>query len=88
MFPVLKDEIVKLEMSNIDTIRSFKNEVQKSKYIDLLNKELREINNLPIEKNAYKLYKDKYTYPDSFISKRCLDYKALENKAREWKNNK
>ena len=88
MFPVFKDEIIKLEMSNIDTIRTFKNETQKSKYIDLLNRELKEINNLPIEKNAIKLYKDKYTYPESFMSKRCLDYRALENKAREWKSNK
>ena len=84
MFPILKNEIIKLEMSNIDAIRAFEDEIQKSKYIDLLNKELKAINNLPIEKNAYKLYKDKYTYPDSFISKRCLDYKALEDRAREW----
>ncbi|MBQ9232942.1 MAG: type III toxin-antitoxin system ToxN/AbiQ family toxin [Lachnospiraceae bacterium] len=88
MFPVLKDKIVKLEMSNIDKIRTFKNETQKSKYIDLLNRELKEINKLPIEKNAFKLYKDKYTYPESFISKRCLDYKALENRARDWENNR
>ena len=45
---------------------------------------MREINKLPIEKNAYRIYTDKYIYPDSLISGRCLDYKALEDWARGW----
>lgn len=27
---------------------------------------------------------DKYRYPNSLISRRCLDYKALEDWARGW----
>lgn len=84
MFPVFKNRIVRLKMSDIDSLRSFTSNEQKTKYINLLNKEMREINNLPIEKNAYRIYTDKYRYTESIISKRCLDYKALEDRAREW----
>ena len=72
MFPVFKTEIVRLKMSDIDSLRVFASEEQKTKYINLLNKELREINKLPIEKNAYRIYTDKYRYPNSLISRRCL----------------
>lgn len=84
MFPVFKTEIVRLKMSDIDSLRVFASEEQKTKYINLLNKELREINKLPIEKNAYRIYTDKYRYPNSLISRRCLDYKALEDWTRGW----
>ena len=78
MFPVLKEELINITYKDIDKFRSFKNSLEKSKYINLLKKELKEINNSNIDLKAKRLYTFKYQFPDDKISKRCFDFKKLE----------
>lgn len=78
MFPIHKSLLIDLEYKEIDKHRAFVSDEAKSKYIDLLNIELKIINELPIIENATKLYNNKYTYPDNKVSKRCFDFKQLE----------
>ena len=44
------------------------------------------IRTMNISDAAKKLYEKKYTFPDSKISQRCLDYKALEEQAKRWRS--
>jgi hypothetical protein len=34
---------------------------------------------------AKDLYEKKYSFPESRVAQRCLDYKALEEYAKKWK---
>lgn len=86
MFPIPKKEVTDFEKSKIDTYRTFKDDDEKSKYINLLDKELKSINELDLSNSAKKLYDKKYAYPDASISKRCIDFKMLEDHARTWLN--
>ena len=81
MFPVPKEYFDYLDLGNIEKHRKFNNEREKSKYIDLLNSELKEINKKGIAEDGRKLYELKNNYPEHSISKRCLDYKDLEKVA-------
>lgn len=78
MFPVPKELIEKIENSKMDTYRYFDNEIEKSRYIDLLNKQIEKIRELRIEEMVIKLYERKYQFPDGRVSSRCLDFKNLE----------
>ncbi len=84
MFPIPKSETSPFIKSEIESYRSFANETEKNKYISLLNLELKEIKKLNLSEAAIKLYNDKYDFPDSSVSKRCLDFKALEQYAKLW----
>ena len=86
MFPVPKEEIEELEYRNITNYREFDSETEKSKYIDLLKKELAAINNIDFEKKSKRLYSLKTNYPQSTIAKRCLEYILLEEKSKSYKN--
>ena len=87
MFPIPKDEVSPFIKKDIDTYRTFKSEEEKSKYIDLLNSEIKMINAMNLSDAAKDLYEKKYSFPDSRVSQRCLDYKALEVWAKKWKTN-
>jgi len=78
MFPVPSKYIYELKKSNIDTVREFESEEDKSKYIDLLSKQMEIINTLDLSTQAKKLYDLKFSAPGSKISRRCLDFKDLE----------
>ena len=82
MIPVPKANIEDLKYSDIDKHRTFKNDKEKSTYIDLMQKELETINQIRIEQKAEKLYSIKINYPDNEISKRCLDFIKLEDEAK------
>ena len=84
MFPIPEDETYPFEKSKVDTYRNFESNEEKSKYIDLLNKEMEAINKLNLSAAAEKIYKFKYQFPDDRVSKRCLDYKLLEKYAMAW----
>ena len=86
MFPIHKNLIENLEYRNIENHRTFKSLQEKSQYIDLLTKELAQINKLNIDTRAKKLYDMKFLYPDNYISKRCIDFKSLEPYALEYYN--
>ena len=64
--------------------RSFENEEQKSKYIDLLKLELKLLSNINLEKSAKCIYENKYNRPDSSMALRSLDYKQLEFFAKKY----
>lgn len=84
MFPIPRRLIQYLEMKNIDQVRTFRNENEKTKYIDLLNKELAAINTLRIDEKAKALYKFVEEYPQHPISARCFSFKDLEISADEY----
>ena len=52
--------------------------------IDLLDSEMKMINKMNLSDAAKNVYNKKYAFPDSKLAQRCLDYKALEQHAREW----
>ena len=88
MFPIPKNEVTPFVKKDIGTYRTFKSEEEKSKYIDLLDSEMKMINTMNLSDAAKDLYEKKYAFPDSRVSQRCLDYKALEEYAKKWKNEK
>lgn len=85
MFPIPKEQTSPFIKKNIHTYRTFKTQKEKSQYIDLLNKELAIINSMDLGTKAQDLYKFKYDYPDNNISKRCIDFKNMEQLAKEYK---
>ena len=81
MFPIPKEETTPFLKKHIDTYRTFKTQSEKSKYIDLLDIELRIINKMNLSDKAQELYKLKYDKPEDTISKRCIDFKRMEKLA-------
>lgn len=84
MFPIPKNEVSPFIKKEIDSYRTFKSEDEKSKYINLLDAEIKSINKLNLSVAAENLYLKKYSFPNSVIARRCLDYKELEKFAKEW----
>ena len=81
-----KNEVTPFVKKDIGTYRTFKSEEEKSKYIDLLDSEMKMINTMNLSDAAKDLYEKKYTFPESKVAQRCLDYKALEEHAKKWKS--
>ena len=86
MFPIPKVQTTFFEKKEIHTYRTFKNEIEKSKYIDLLDIELFVINSMDIGTKAKELYNLKYDKPEHIVSKRCIDFKKMEQLAIQYKN--
>lgn len=84
VFPVPKTEIIDITSSNISKERDFDNNIEKSQYINLLNRELKSINSMDLEYSFDKLYTLKVFNPKHKVSQRCFDYKYLENKCSLW----
>ena len=78
MFPIHKSLIENLEYKDIDKHRTFKSLQEKSQYINLLTKELAQINKLGLDAKARKLYEKKRRFPNDVVSRRCIDFCALE----------
>lgn len=80
MIPILDSNVKELKYKEIEKYRSFDNEKEKKLYISFLSFELTLINEnmTKIKKNAMKLYNEKIKNPESSISKRCCDFKLLE----------
>lgn len=89
MIPILDENISVLKYSEIEHYRKFTSENEKNLYIAFLNKELKLINNRldKIRKSAVKLYKEKSNNPKSRISRRCCNFKLLEEKSKLYKTN-
>jgi len=81
MFPIHKSLISNFEYKNIEKFRTFKTKLEKSKYIDLLQIELKEINKLNLSEIAKRIYNLKKDKPQHIVSKRCFDFKLLEQYA-------
>lgn len=78
MFPVPKAEMQEMKYKDIEQHRTFRSLQEKSRYIDLLSKELAQINTLDMETKAKKVYHLKQQFPENFVSRRCLDFERLE----------
>lgn len=84
VFPVPKTEIIDITSSNISKERDFDNNIEKSQYINLLNRELKSINSMDLEYSFDKLYNLKAFNPKHKVSQRCFDYSFLEEKCELW----
>ena len=84
MFPVPKTEIVNINYSEVEQLRDFDTEREKTNYILLLKKELRSINSRNLAEDAKNLYNLKIEKPEHRVSKRTFDFNALEQKCLEW----
>lgn len=84
MFPVPKELLKDVFYSEIDNYRKFRDDKEKSGYIHYLKKEMRTIRRKDLGRDAQRIYDLKYVYPKSRISKRCLDFKALEQVAHKY----
>lgn len=73
-----------LRYKEIHKHRHFKSAIEKSAYIDLLNKEMCQINTMNLDTRARKLYKMQQNLPTHPISKRCLDFCNLEIYAKNY----
>ena len=88
MFPIPKEQTFPFVKKNIHTYRTFKTEKEKSQYIDLLDTELAIINSMDLGTKAQELYKLKYDSPEDEVSKRCIDFKAMEQLAVKYGKDK
>ena len=84
MFPALTSSLIDLDYATIDRHRTFINDNEKSRYINLLKIELRQMNSIGIENKAKKVYQHKLTNPNSSVSLRCFDFKSLEYACLLW----
>ncbi|MCI9063581.1 MAG: type III toxin-antitoxin system ToxN/AbiQ family toxin [Clostridia bacterium] len=87
MIPISNRNVSLLEYRDIEKYRDFSSEKEKNLYVSFLNFELRLINQKAekIRKSALKLYREKSNNPSSKISKRCCDFKLLEEKSELYK---
>lgn len=84
MFPIPKSCTFDFKFKEIDQYRSFVSETEKSKYIDLLNLEMRAINRMNIRSKAMDVYNLKYDKPNHRVSQRCIDFKYMEYLAKQY----
>lgn len=87
MFPVPSKSLLDFKFANIDSVRSFKSSKEKGKYISLLKHELKSVESMNISEAAKELYNFRYDMPQSPISKRCFDFKKLEEFANDYIKN-
>lgn len=88
MFPVLDCYMTKLDYKSFyhQQIISGKDPIDANKYIGFLKKQENKITKMQekICSNALKVYHLKYSFPDNDISKRCLDFKKLNELAHNY----
>lgn len=86
MVPILAKEISILKYDEINQFKTFSSLKDQANYIGLLNQELNIINKRKsdILLKAKKLYNERINYPQSAVSKRCCDFKLLEEKCVEY----
>lgn len=87
MIPVPDKYVTQLKYDEVQNHRTFENEKEMTDYIYLLQKEkaiIDEIDEVLCSK-AKKLYAKVCESPDSSLSKRCCDFKRLQEKSTEYK---
>jgi hypothetical protein len=84
MFPVPKKYLIAVKYKDIEKYRKFKRDTEKSKYINLLRKQITVINTKGFDVAAVKLYDFVEKFPMNYISKRCFNYRELERSALEF----
>lgn len=84
MFPVKTSALSDLEYHDIGRYRTFKDLTEKSQYIDLLKKEMKQMQKLDLGEKAQRLYTHKAERPKSPVSRRCFDFRLLESACRRY----
>ena len=85
MFPILKSQKKVLKYQDIELHRSFSDDSEKSKYIDLLKMEIRVLSSMSgPEKTAKMIYSNKYTEKNKPLADRSFDFKQLERLALQY----
>ena len=84
MFPVPNKLYNYIDPYDIEKYRKFENDLQKFKYINLLIKELKIINEEKIDISAKKLYDFVKLNKESYIAKRCFDFIRLNEFAKKY----
>ena len=87
MFPIPKYCVYPFSKKMIHTFRTFNDDKEKSKYIHLLDIELSTINKMNLDVKARELYNLKINKPNHIISKRCIDFKLMENLGYDYVQN-
>lgn len=84
MIPILDKNVKVLKYKDIEKYRDFVSDKEKTLYISFLSFELNLINHKmeKIKKNAIKLYNEKINNPTANVSRRCCDFKLLEEKGQ------
>lgn len=84
MIPISDENVKVLNYKDIEKYRDFGSDKEKTLYISFLSFELNLINDKmeKIKKSAMKLYNEKNNNPISNVSKRCCNFKLLEEKGQ------
>lgn len=84
MIPISDENVQVLKYKDIEKYRDFSSDKEKTLYISFLSFELDLINDKmeKIKKNAIRLYNEKINNPISNLSKRCCNFKLLEEKGQ------
>ena len=88
MIPIPDRYLTKLKYTEIEKYRTFDSDEEKDVYIDLLRKELKEINTIKevLAEKATELYNHKIEKSTSKLSQRCCDFKLLEKSIAGYTN--
>ncbi len=86
MIPISNNNVKELKYKEIEKYRSFASHKEKILYISFLSVELKLVNDKieKIKKNALKLYNEKIKNPTSNVSKRCCNFRLLEEKSKKY----
>lgn len=86
MIPISDENVKVLKYKEIENYRDFDSYKQRTLYISFLSFELNLINDKmeKIKKSAMKLYNERINNPTSNVSKRCCNFKLLEQKCIEY----
>lgn len=87
MIPIPDEYLIPLKYDDVSLYKKFKNDTEKSKYIDLLRKELKEIKKITdkIKNNAEYLHENFKNKPTNKLSQRCCNFLKLESSISNYK---
>lgn len=87
MLPIPKDGVRYItNYSILDELRQFSSESERSKYIQLIKKELKQLNLRDLAQPSQRLYNMKCNGIQNKFCSRCFDFTELEERAFLWKS--
>ena len=84
-FLFLNEMYIEITFENLESFREFKNKRDKKQYWKLLSKEIDLIDEHELLSSAEKLYRIVTNNPESFLAKRCCNFRLLEEKYLSYK---
>lgn len=85
MIPIPKEMYTEITFENLESFREFKNKRDKKQYWKLLSKEIDLIDEHELLSSAEKLYRIVTNHPESYLAKRCCNFRLLEEKYLSYK---